>query len=138
MGSWIAFTLFCLFAVADTIFAVKLLGKKPWHFLLAGNAVAPDGTRLYDMEQWQRAAGVFCMVYAGAFAFTAGMTALTQLAHLLPDSFMAAALYIHGAVLVLSAAIFLAYVDNTCQNVSAFSKGLSEEEAAVMEKESVV
>lgn len=137
MGSWIAFLLFSLFAVADTVFAVKLLGKNPWHFLLAGNALTPDGNRLYAMEQWQRAAGMFCAVYAGAFALTAVMTALTQLGNLLSDSFMAAALYIHGGVLVLAAAAFLAYVDTTCQNVSAYAKKLSEGENPILEEETV-
>ncbi|MGN1403396.1 MAG: hypothetical protein ACI4XB_03640 [Ruminococcus sp.] len=137
MGSWIAFLLFSLLAAADTIFAVKLLGKNPWHFLLAGNAVTPDGSRLYAMEQWQRAAGIFCAVYAGAFAVAAVMTAVTQLGGLLSDSFMAATLYIHGGVLVLGAAAFLAYVDTACQNVSAYAKVLSEEETPFLEEETV-
>lgn len=137
MGSWIAFLLFSLFAAADTVFAVKLFGKKPWRFLLAGNAVTPDGSRLYAMEQWQRAAGALCTAYAIAFAIAAVMTAVTQLGGLLSDTFMAAALYLHGAVLVLSAAVFLAYVDSTCQNVSAYSEVLSKEDAAIGEKETV-
>lgn len=137
MGSWIAFLLFSLFAAADTVFAVKLFGKKPWRFLLAGNAVAPDGNRLYAMEQWQRAAGALCTAYAIAFAVVAVMTAVTQLGGLMSDTFMAAALYLHGAVLVLSAAVFLAYVDSTCQNVSAYAKALSEEETSFLEEDTV-
>lgn len=137
MGSWIAFLLLSLLTAADTVFAVKLLGKHPWRFLLAGNTVTPDGNRLYAMEQWQRAAGVFCAVYAGAFAIAAVMTAVTQLGGLLSDRFMAAALYLHGGVLVLSAVAFLAYVDTACQNVSAYSEVLSKEEAPIGEKETV-
>lgn len=128
MGDWIAFVLFALFAGADTVFSVKLLGRNPWKFLLAGNPVTPDGKHLYHVGKWKRAAGIFCAVYAGAFALTAVMTALTQIGSVLSDGFMAAALYMQGAVLVLAVSGFFAYADSCCQNVSAYTKVLSEEE----------
>ena len=56
MGGVISFFIFFLLGILDTVFAVKL-NLSPWKFLLAGNPRLPDGTRLYDMECFQRAAG---------------------------------------------------------------------------------
>ena len=81
MSGVISFFIFFLLGILDTVFAVKL-NLSPWKFLLAGNPRLPDGTRLYDMECFQRAAGM---------------------------------LYIHGAVLTLTAFGLLAYLDSSCQ-----------------------
>lgn len=69
MGSVISFFIFFLLGILDTVFAVKL-NLSPWKFLLAGNPRLPDGTRLYDMECFQRAAGMLCAIYAGVFYMT--------------------------------------------------------------------
>lgn len=62
MSGVISFFIFFLLGILDTVFAVKL-NLSPWKFLLAGNPRLPDGTRLYDMECFQRAAGMLCAIY---------------------------------------------------------------------------
>ena len=78
MGGVISFFIFFLLGILDTVFAVKL-NLSPWKFLLAGNPRLPDGTRLYDMECFQRAAGMLCAIYAGVFYMTALFVLLTQI-----------------------------------------------------------
>lgn len=114
MSGVISFFIFFLLGILDTVFAVKL-NLSPWKFLLAGNPRLPDGTRLYDMECFQRAAGMLCAIYAGAFYMTALSVLLTQILCVMPNALMAGMLYIHGAVLTLTAFGLLAYLDSSCQ-----------------------
>lgn len=101
MGGVISFFIFFLLGILDTVFAVKL-NLSPWKFLLAGNPRLPDGTRLYDMECFQRAAGMLCAIYAGVFYMTALFVLLTQILCVMPNALMAGMLYIHGAVLTMT------------------------------------
>lgn len=114
MSGWIPFLCFVLLGAADTVFSVKL-NLSPWPFLLAGNPVQPDGRKVYDTEQFRSAAGMLCAIYAGAFFMTALSVLLTQILCIMPDGLMAAMLYVHGAVLVLTAFGMLAYLDTYCQ-----------------------
>lgn len=88
MGGVISFFIFFLLGILDTVFAVKL-NLSPWKFLLAGNPRLPDGTRLYDMECFQRAAGMLCAIYAGVFYMTALFVLLTQILCVMPNALMA-------------------------------------------------
>ncbi len=117
MSGWISFLCFVLLGAADTVFSVKL-NLSPWQFLLAGNPVQPDGRRVYDTERFQPAAGMLCAIYAGVFFMTALSVLLTQILCVLPGGLMAAMLYVHGAVLVLSAFGMMAYLDTYCQVTS--------------------
>ena len=108
MGGVISFFIFFLLGILDTVFAVKL-NLSPWKFLLAGNP------RLYDMECFQRAAGMLCAIYAGVFYMTALFVLLTQILCVMPNALMAGMLYIHGAVLTMTAFGLLAYLDSSCQ-----------------------
>lgn len=114
MSGVISFFIFFLLGILDTVFAVKL-NLSPWKFLLAGNPRLPDGMRLYDMECFQRAAGMLCAIYAGVFYMTALSVLLTQILCVMPNALMAGMLYIHGAVLTLTAFGLLAYLDSSCQ-----------------------
>lgn len=115
MSGVISFFAFFLLGILDTVFAVKL-NLSPWKFLLAGNPKLPDGTRLlYDAERFRRAAGIFCAIYAGAFYMTALIVLLTQILCVMPNALMAGMLYVHGAVLTLTAFGLLAYLDSYCQ-----------------------
>ena len=114
MSGVISFFIFFLLGILDTVFAVKL-NLSPWKFLLAGNPRLPDGTRLYDMECFQRAAGMLCAIYAGVFYMTALSVLLTQILCVMPNALMAGMLYIHGAVLTMTAFGLLAYLDSFCQ-----------------------
>lgn len=94
MGGVISFFIFFLLGILDTVFAVKL-NLSPWKFLLA--------------------AGMLCAIYAGVFYMTALFVLLTQILCVMPNALMAGMLYIHGAVLTMTAFGLLAYLDSSCQ-----------------------
>ena len=115
MAHWIAFALFLLASISDLVFAWNLRKETPWQFLLAGNPMQPDGSRLYRKTQsFQKASVVLCSVYAATFAMVAAVTLLTLIFPVLSQTILAVGLYVHGAVILLGAAAFLAYLDSCC------------------------
>ena len=68
---------------------------------------------------------MLCAIYAGVFYMTALFVLLTQILCVMPNALMAGMLYIHGAVLTMTAFGLLAYLDSSCQ-VQPLTEKLSE------------
>ncbi len=124
MSSYIAFAVFALLAILDAVFATAMLQKKQWKWFNRGNPVLPNGQYQYDPKKRQYAFGILLVAYAVVFCLTAMATLLTQIVPVISGGFfLTAALYLHGAVLVLGLICNLVYLDNFCQSLPKPAEG---------------
>jgi hypothetical protein len=114
----IACILFCLIAISDVILARMIRKGLPYKFLYLGNPKSKKtGEYLYEINKWRRAASYLVFSIAINSTITALVILFTTLICLLPLTVLMVVLYLHGAWLITSLALFLAYCDTRCYHV---------------------
>ncbi len=110
--------LFLGLSVADGMMAAAMHKGKEWRILLAGNPAMPDGRPRYHMTEFRRSAEILLWVYTVVFFMMMVMIFLVKVVSLFSESFLAAALYIQGAVLVIGYICFLGRMDTYFQTAT--------------------